>query len=264
MTLIPVVSVEVGRIDELASEVRSCLQQSVSSVLAAGQIIVEAKAELPHGSWLPFLELAGINERTAQRLMTVAQHPLLSNPDTCSDLPGSMRALAELARLDEDELAPLIESGAITPDLTVKGAQALVREASGGPGLEDDPDEGETCVDYEKQDAPAPAPIRFAESRDEAVFSATKGRYGDILAVISRGGFRLTVPVVQDILRALLPWEDERARLMQFLDDEVGPLISVPPYNEPRRIIPVSDSRDAAQIAGTDAFEARQGPHSGA
>ncbi len=265
MTIIPVVSVEVARIDELASEVRSCLQRSLSSVLDAGRIILTAKAELPHGSWLPFLEMAGINERTAQRLMTVVQHPLLSNPDRCSDLPGSMRALAELARLDEEELLPLIEAGAITPDLTVRGAQELVRSAgASGPELEDDPDEGETSPDYDKQDAPAPAPIRFAEARDEAVFSAEKGRLKDCLAVISRPGFRLTVPVAQDIFRAMLVAEDERARLLQFMDDEVGMLIPVPPYNEPHRTIPVSDSRDVTQVAGTDAFEARQGPHSGA
>ncbi len=264
MTLIPVVSVEVARIDELASEVRSHLQKSVESVVSAGRLLVAAKAELPHGSWAHFLEKAGVTVRTAQELMAVASHPVLGDPRTSSYLPNSLGALTALTRLPEGELEAALAAEQVTPDLTVRDARDLIRSAGRGPELEDDPDEGETSPDYDKADAPAPAPIRWAESRDEAVFSGTKGRYGDVLAVISRPGFKLSVPVAQDIIRALLPWEDTRAQLMQFLDDEVGMLISVPPYNEPRRIIPVTDSRDAAQVDGTEAFEARQGPHSGA
>jgi hypothetical protein len=38
-------------------------------VIESGQLLIEAKKRCPHGQWLAFLKEAGVNERSAQRLM---------------------------------------------------------------------------------------------------------------------------------------------------------------------------------------------------
>lgn len=71
-------------------------RDSVEKALEAGRLLVEAKANCPHGTWLPFLERAEIHERQARRLMQLAGSNLKS--DTVSDLGGIKAALEFLAK----------------------------------------------------------------------------------------------------------------------------------------------------------------------
>ena len=48
-------------------------REAVESYLAGGATLVEAKGEAGHGNWLPFLERAGIPERTAQNMMLLSR-----------------------------------------------------------------------------------------------------------------------------------------------------------------------------------------------
>ena len=48
-------------------------EKSAQHALDAGNLLCEAKAECQHGSWLPFLNKTGINDRRSQRLMTMAR-----------------------------------------------------------------------------------------------------------------------------------------------------------------------------------------------
>jgi hypothetical protein len=66
-------------------------RESTDKALDAGQRLLAAKAEAAHGTWLPFLERAGIQERKAQRLMKVAKSGLKSV--AVSDLGGITGAL---------------------------------------------------------------------------------------------------------------------------------------------------------------------------
>jgi hypothetical protein len=51
----------------------SALQRGLEHAVAAGELLLEAKALIPHGQWLPWLrEHAYIPERTAQRYMKIA------------------------------------------------------------------------------------------------------------------------------------------------------------------------------------------------
>lgn len=61
--------------------------------IEAGKLLLEAKGECPHGGWLPFLERAGMQERQAQRLMSLVNAGIKS--DTVSEI--GMRAALELA-----------------------------------------------------------------------------------------------------------------------------------------------------------------------
>ncbi|MEW9838492.1 DUF3102 domain-containing protein [Mesorhizobium marinum] len=90
-----------NRLPILAAEIRQAqLDIEKATRLAAGKAIftgnslIEAKALVKHGKWLPFLKEAGIGERQAQRYMTLARSGLKS--DTVSDLGGFKAALEYL------------------------------------------------------------------------------------------------------------------------------------------------------------------------
>ena len=72
---------------------------SSEKALEAGALLVDAKADCLHGEWLPFLERAGVPERKAQRLMTLAGSGLKS--DTVSDLGGIKGALRFITLRDD-------------------------------------------------------------------------------------------------------------------------------------------------------------------
>lgn len=65
-----------NRLAHLAHEIGAAFGRGRRAVAAAyaeaGPLLIEAKAECSHGEWLPFLELATINERVAQRAMRLA------------------------------------------------------------------------------------------------------------------------------------------------------------------------------------------------
>jgi Protein of unknown function (DUF3102) len=84
--------------------VATALRTSVEHALAAGDILIEAKAQLNnHGEWLPWLNSCGISERTAQRYMRLARHRAIieANPTPMSDL-GIAGALALTIKLPTD------------------------------------------------------------------------------------------------------------------------------------------------------------------
>jgi hypothetical protein len=83
-------------IRDLASQIRSehlavkeAVRNSFEHAIKCGDLLLEAKAKVAHGKWLPWLESeCGINERTAQRHMRVARHRLEieTKSDTVTDL----------------------------------------------------------------------------------------------------------------------------------------------------------------------------------
>ena len=82
-------------IAEAHREAVELARDSIKRAMDAGAALVEAKALAGHGGWLPFLERAGIAERTAQRYMRLASSGL--EPDTVSDLGGVVGALRFLS-----------------------------------------------------------------------------------------------------------------------------------------------------------------------
>lgn len=71
-------------------------QQWIAAALAAGELLIRAKAECPHGEWRPFIIRAGLHERRAQRLMVLARSGF--NSDIVSHLGGVTGALDWLRR----------------------------------------------------------------------------------------------------------------------------------------------------------------------
>jgi DUF3102 family protein len=64
---------------------------SLTHAMAAGDLLIEAKAQLDHGQWLPWLKSCGISERTGQRYIRLARNrdTIEAKYDKLSDLSVS-------------------------------------------------------------------------------------------------------------------------------------------------------------------------------
>ena len=111
-------------IENITSEILHYQAVGGDAVVQIGKRLIEAKAMLPHGGWLPWLsEQVNYSERTAQRLMKIARE--CSNPTALSDL-GATKALALLA-LPTDERAELLEAYDV-PNITTRELEDAIRE----------------------------------------------------------------------------------------------------------------------------------------
>jgi hypothetical protein len=93
--------------------VAGALKNSLNHAMAAGDILLEAKLQLKHGQWLPWLESCGISERMAQRYMRLARNrpEIESNTTPVSDL--GVRAALTLLSAPRDPLAYQLVNSAI-------------------------------------------------------------------------------------------------------------------------------------------------------
>jgi hypothetical protein len=105
-------------------------QHTAESFINAGRILLAAKEgenRLPHGEFLKMVEEdLACSPRTAQRLMAIARHPVLSNTTHGSHLPPSWRTLSELERLPAKTLLAKIEDGTVNPKMQRKDAFGLI------------------------------------------------------------------------------------------------------------------------------------------
>jgi hypothetical protein len=93
-----------NRLPILAAEIQAAhaaalaaARTSVEKAVEAGKLLIEAKAALPHGQWLPWLRDIGLSPRTAQRYMQLALVPA-DKYVTVAHL-GIKRALEAIAEL---------------------------------------------------------------------------------------------------------------------------------------------------------------------
>jgi hypothetical protein len=64
-----------AKIKAAHTAVDTALKQSLQHAMEAGKLLIQAKAEVPHGQWLPWLrDHCAISERTAQLYMRVANN----------------------------------------------------------------------------------------------------------------------------------------------------------------------------------------------
>ena len=89
------------------------LKCSLGHAMAAGDILIEAKEQLKHGHWLPWLQSCGISERAAQRYIRLARNrrTIEAKSDNVSDLSVS-GALAMLAVPRDDPSGSLTQGAA--------------------------------------------------------------------------------------------------------------------------------------------------------
>jgi len=86
----------------IVGEIRKTLRNDVGNIIKRGDLLLEAKEQLEHGQWLPWLEdNFSMDERTAQRAMAVAK--FAAKYDSLSDLHLTKSALYDLSSGDYPE-----------------------------------------------------------------------------------------------------------------------------------------------------------------
>jgi N6-adenosine-specific RNA methylase IME4 len=104
--------------DTWAQAIAATFRMSVDAILMTGRLLVEAKAALPHGSFIAMVDTKlPFHKRTAQMLMAIGEDARLTETNHGSLLPPHWRTLYELTRLDDDTLAARFADGTIRPEM---------------------------------------------------------------------------------------------------------------------------------------------------
>lgn len=120
-------------LDDFGQQITSAWGNTVGNIVRTGELLIRAKKELGHGKWLELFDnhKAPFSERTAQRLMAIARHPVLSNPTHASHLPASWATLYELTTIADQALEQLLAESRIDGDTTredVKEIKAKLKD----------------------------------------------------------------------------------------------------------------------------------------
>lgn len=111
-------------IETITGEILEAKRVGGEAIITIGQRLIEAKAMLEHGEWLPWLtEQVEYSERTAQKFMKIARE--YSNPSAVADL-GFRKALQLLA-LPESERDEFIAGNNVV-DMTSRELEKAIRE----------------------------------------------------------------------------------------------------------------------------------------
>jgi hypothetical protein len=112
--------------DDFAERITSAWQKAVASIIETGRLLIEAKNALDHGEFGKMIEdKLPFGWRTAQRLMEIAEHPILSKATHVSHLPPSWGTLYELTKLPERELTDMLADGRINCETERKEVEQI-------------------------------------------------------------------------------------------------------------------------------------------
>jgi len=124
------------RLRTAADAVTASLETARDRAIDLGKQLIEAKAKLPHGEFGKLFnghpeKVAGhlsISYQWANKVMTIAANPAISNVSYTRDLPRDLDPLYELASIPAPSLEAAIEAGRVTPKMDRKEAAALKNE----------------------------------------------------------------------------------------------------------------------------------------
>jgi hypothetical protein len=109
-------------------------QKQIESIVETGRILIEAKETLAHGEFYPMIrgELPNCKKLpfgtgTADMLMAIARHPVLSNPKFTKDLPPLWYPLYGLTSLPDEELEAMLKDGRINAELKGKEIREIIQ-----------------------------------------------------------------------------------------------------------------------------------------
>jgi hypothetical protein len=114
--------------DAYAAKIAATWQKAVASILETSRLLIEAKDELPHGKFGEMIKKLPFGERTAEMLMTIAKHSVISNPKHVSHLPPSWGTLHRLTALPDEALEDMLASGIIHADIQRKEVDAIIEK----------------------------------------------------------------------------------------------------------------------------------------
>jgi hypothetical protein len=120
-------------VQDWIEEINLACGYCTSGVIETGDLLLQAKHDLPHGQWMSMFESGKLKfgPRMAQMHMAVARHPTLRNSKYFSDLPSAWSILHVLSKLPPEVVEQEILSGAIHPELRLREAQRLLQGQRG-------------------------------------------------------------------------------------------------------------------------------------
>jgi hypothetical protein len=112
--------------------IRGAWQKCAESIIETGRLLNAAKDELEHGSFLEMVRSKlPFGPDTAERLMAIARHPVLSDSAHAPILPPSWMTLYELTKLDaklgKGTLRRKIKGGQVFPQMERKDVIEMMR-----------------------------------------------------------------------------------------------------------------------------------------
>lgn len=153
-------------IETITAEIREAKLLGGEAILTIGQRLIEAKAVLPHGEWLPWLnERVEFSERTARRFMKLARE--WTNRPALTGL-GAAKALALLALPESEREEFLSQSHQVNGeektviDMTSRELERAIKER----------DEARRAAEQAKVDAKAASESRA--SMEESLKTANE------------------------------------------------------------------------------------------
>jgi hypothetical protein len=120
--------------------IRASWQKSTAGIIETGALLLQAKEELGREAFNAMRPRLPFGKRTADRLMKIAGHRILSLETHASQLPPSWMTLHELTRLPDEFLLAKLEDGTICPDMERRDVSALVGRPKKSPQTEAPPD----------------------------------------------------------------------------------------------------------------------------
>lgn len=167
-------------IETITAEILTLKQSAGDAILKIGQRLMEAKAMLPHGEWLPWLnERVEFSERSAQNLMRLSRE--WSNPQALADL-GATKALTLLALPPEEREQFISEHHTINGedktviDMTSRGLEQAIRER----------DKARLAAEAAKADAKFAEESRVKMEADMALLKEQCWSYQDAVAAAQK------------------------------------------------------------------------------
>jgi hypothetical protein len=126
-----------------ARKINAEWRKSVQGVIRVGITLIEAKKKCKHGEFLRMFrgnesvvcDPVPFGDKTAERLMLVASHEVLSNGAHAHHLPQSWGTLYELTKLDDEQIIAGIKAGEIHPEMTRAQASSLRSDPVEKPSL---------------------------------------------------------------------------------------------------------------------------------
>ena len=145
-------------IETITGEILEAKRAGGEAILTIGRCLIEAKEQLPHGEWLPWLnERVEFSERTARNFMRLARE--WSNRQALADL-GAAKALTLLALPPEEREQFVAEHNVV--DMTSRQLQQAIRER----------DEARAAAEHAQADAAAAEQARAKMADDMRLLNA--------------------------------------------------------------------------------------------
>ena len=104
--LIPAADDPRERAVALYGEAMTLARRSVETAWKCGQALIQAKTTIDHGQWLPWLDQAGINRKTAARWMSLPRlYPQMSQVETFASVDAALEQPKQVARAEREASA---------------------------------------------------------------------------------------------------------------------------------------------------------------